>query len=433
MKGDAWPVAGSPRAGRLIVTLGRALPWLLSVFLLGLMLSGALARNLALLLMLLGLLAVALPGRHIDRLDRRFMLAAAVLPAAYLLNMAVLGWNMRAFDRPAHLLWAIPVYLLVRRCGLSARGLLAGFAAAGLAAGGVALLAKAELLGGPLMRLEFGRPMGPFSSPGPFGNYSAVIAMACLAGWLARARIEAGRGLGGLALAGMAGGLVASLLSETRSAWAALPVMAVVAVAMPGARPARGRRLAVVAVLALLAAGLLAVAPVRDRLLLGASEVQAYLADPTAAAARETSMGLRLLSWEWGWQQFLAHPLLGIGVANFRATVDAAVAAGALPAVLRNFSGLHNLLIDHLTTTGLVGTLAMLGFWVGMLRYFRAVRRRANGPRQLFACWGLMGLAGEFVFASVGSMFASSLGTVAFTVLLAVCAAGAQPATPARG
>ena len=92
-------------------------------------------------------------------------------------------------------------------------------------------------------------------------------------------------------------------------------------------------------------------------------------------------MGLRLLSWEWGWQQFLAHPLLGIGVANFRATVDAAVAAGALPEVLRNFNGLHNLLVDHLTTTGLVGTLAMLGFWVGMFLYFRAVRRRADGPR----------------------------------------------------
>ena len=42
-------------------------------------------------------------------------------------------------------------------------------------------------------------------------------------------------------------------------------------------------------------------------------------------------------------------------------------------------------------------------------------------------------LAAELVFASVGSMFASSLGTVAFTVLLAVCAAGAHPATPERG
>lgn len=168
-------------AGRLVALLGRLLPWLLPAFLASLMLSGALARNLALVLMLLGLLAVATPGRRIDRLDRRFMLTAAVLPAAYVLNMAVLGWNMRVFDRPAHLLWAIPVYLLVRRCGLSSRALLAGFAAAGLAAGGVALLAKSELFGGPLMRLEFGRPMGPFSSPGPFGNYSAVIAMACLA------------------------------------------------------------------------------------------------------------------------------------------------------------------------------------------------------------------------------------------------------------
>lgn len=421
-------------AGRLVALLGRLLPWLLPAFLVSLMLSGALARNLALVLMLLGLLAVATPGRRIDRLDRRFMLAAAVLPAAYVLNMAVLGWNMRVFDRPAHLLWAIPVYLLVRRCGLSSRALLAGFAAAGLAAGGVALLAKSELFGGPLMRLEFGRPMGPFSSPGPFGNYSAVIAMACLAGWLGGAGLRGGRWVRLAALLGVSGGLVASLLSETRSAWASLPVMALVAATvLVGGRPAGRRGLAAVVAAVLLVAGLLAVDTVHERLLLGANEVRAYLADPTAAAARETSMGLRLLSWEWGWQQFLAHPLLGIGVANFRATVDAAVAAGALPEVLRNFNGLHNLLVDHLTTTGLVGTLAMLGFWVGMVRYFGAARRAAEGPRQLFACWGLMALAAEFVFSSVGSMFASSLGTVAFTVLLAVCAAGAHPATPERG
>ncbi len=421
-------------AGRLVALLGRLLPWLLPAFLVSLMLSGALARNLALVLMLLGLLAVATPGRCIDRLDRRFMLAAAVLPAAYVLNMAVLGWNMRVFDRPAHLLWAIPVYLLVRRCGLSSRALLAGFAAAGLAAGGVALLAKSELFGGPLMRLEFGRPMGPFSSPGPFGNYSAVIAMACLAGWLGGAGLRGGRWVRLAALLGLSGGLVASLLSETRSAWASLPVMALVAATvLVGGRPAGRRGLAAVVAAVLLVAGLLAVDTVHERLLLGANEVRAYLADPTAAAARETSMGLRLLSWEWGWQQFLAHPLLGIGVANFRATVDAAVAAGALPEVLRNFNGLHNLLVDHLTTTGLVGTLAMVGFWLGMFRHFGVALRGADGARRLFAGWGLMVLAAELVFASVGSMFASSLGTVAFTVLLAVCAAGAHPATPERG
>ena len=432
MRAEDGPAGAPSRASCLVAALGRLPPGLLRVFLVSLMLSGALARTLALLLLLLGLLAAGLPGRHIDRLDRRFMLAAAVLPAAYLLNMAVLGWDMRALDRPAHLLGAIPVYLLVRRCGLSSRALMAGLAAAGLAAGGVALLATGGLLGGPLMRLEFGRPMGPFSSPGPFGNYSAVIAMASLAGWLAGARIQAGRWLRGVALAGMAGGLVACLLSETRSAWVALPVMAVVAVRMLGARPARGHRLAAVLAIALLLAGLLAVDAVRDRLLLGASEVQAYLADPSSRVARETSMGLRLLSWEWGWQQFLAHPVLGVGVARFRPTVDAAVAAGVLPEVLRSFNGLHNLLIDHLTTTGLVGTLAMLGFWAGMFRHFGVALRGAGGAQRLFACWGLMALAAELVFASVGSMFASSLGTVAFSVLLAVFAAGAHPATPAR-
>ena len=296
----------------------------------------------------------------------------------------------------------------------------------------MALLAKSELFGGPLMRLEFGRPMGPFSSPGPFGNYTAVVAMAGLAAWMGCARMRAGAWLRLGALAAMAGGLTAALLSETRSAWVALPVMAAVGMAVLGTAPARQRWLAALAVTLVVVAGLLAVESVRDRLMLGGGEIQAYLADPSAPAARETSIGLRLLSWEWGWHQFLAHPLLGIGLAQFRPTVDAAVAAGTLPVMLGHFSGLHNLMIDHLTTTGLVGTLAMVSFWVGMFGHFRAVGREAGRGQRLFVALGMLLLAAELVFANVGSMFASSLGTVAFTVLLAVFAAAAHPATPRR-
>lgn len=413
--------------------MAQVLPWLLAVFPAALMLSGAAARNLAIIMAVAGLTMQMLPGRPFDRRDLNFVLAAGVLPAAYLLNMAVCGWNLKLFDRPAHLLGAIPVYLLVRRCGASPRTLLVGLGLAGLAAAGVALLAESGLLGsGELARLDQGRPMGPYSSPGAFGNYSAVIAMACLAAGLARTQHRTSAWLRPLALLGMAGGLAAALSSETRSAWAAMPVMAALGVAVLWQGGTRRRWLAAAGIVVVLGTGLLFVDVVRERVLLGVSEVHAYLADPSAQSARETSIGLRLLSWQWGWEQFLAHPVFGIGLAGFRPAVDAAVAAGTLPVVLGTFSGLHNLVVDHLAKTGLVGSFAMCLMWIGMFRYFLSARQAAEPSRRLFVAWGLMLLAGELVFASVGSMFASSLGTVAFTVLLAVFAAGAHPETPVR-
>ena len=418
------------RVRGLPVLAARVAPWLLPLFLLGLMLSAGLARNLAVLMAAGGLVLAVAPGRHLDHLDRRFMLACAVLPAAYLLNMALLGWNARALDRPAHLLAAMLVYLLFRRLGISRPSVLFGLAVAGLAAGAVAAMAVGSGGGQGLLALNSGRPMGPFSSPGPFGNYSAVVAVAGLAGGLA----VGGRPLAGapaLALLAIAGGLMAALLSETRSAWAALPLMSIAVLIMPGRRPIPRRWVIAGSVSALLAA-LLASELVGARLAEGIAEVRAYVANPGSPSARETSLGLRLLSWQWGWEQFLANPVFGIGLGNFRSAVAAAVAAGTLPPILTTFGGLHNLFIDHLTTTGLVGTVAMLAFWVGALGHFIVARRSPDADKRLFATWGLVLLIGELVFSNVGSMFASSLGTLGFSVLLAVFAAGAHPATPAR-
>ena len=405
-------------------------PWLAPLFLLGLMLSAGLARNLAVLMAAGGLVLAVMSGYRPDRLDRRFMLACAALPATYLLNMALLGWNARALDRPAHLLAALLVYLLFRKQGISRRSMLFGLALAGLAAGALAALAVGSGGGPGLLALNSGRPMGPFSSPGPFGNYSAVVAVAGLAGGLA----VGGRPLSGapaLAVLAIAGGLMAALLSETRSAWTALPLMALAVLTMPDRR-AIPRRWVITGVVSALLATLLASELVGMRLAEGISEVRAYLADPGSSSARETSLGLRLLSWQWGWEQFLANPVFGIGLGNFRNAVASAVAAGTLPPILNTFGGLHNLFIDHLTTTGVVGTLAMLAFWAGTLGHFIAARRSPDADKRLFATWGLVLLIGELVFSNVGSMFASSLGTLGFSVLLAVFAAGAHPATPAR-
>jgi len=394
------------------------------------MLSAALAKSVAVVLVLVGLVMALAPGRQLDRLDRRFMLACAVIPVAYMLNMALLGWNARVLDRPAHLLAAMLVYLLFRRLGISYRSVLFGLAMAGLAAGAVAVIAVGNGGGQGLLALNSGRPMGPFSSPGPFGNYTAVVAVAGLAGALAVC-VRPLPGAVTLALVAIFGGLMAALLSETRSAWAALLPMAAVVLCMPGRRRIPRRWVIAGVILAVLAA-LLVSDLVSARLAEGIAEVRAYMVNPGSPSARETSLGLRLLSWQWGWEQFLANPVFGIGLGNFRSTVATAVAAGTLPPILTTFGGLHNLFIDHLTTTGLVGTVAMLAFWAGALGHFIVARRNRDPEKCLFATWGVMLLMGELVFSNVGSMFASSLGTLCFCVLLAVFAAGAHPATPMR-
>ena len=116
-----------------------------------------------------------------------------------------------------------------------------------------ALLAANGLLGsGELARLEQGRPMGPYSSPGGFGNYSAGIAMACLAGGLARVQHRTRAWLRPLVLLGLVSGVGAALLSETRSAWAAMPVMAALGVAVLRQGGTRRRWLALAGIAAIL-------------------------------------------------------------------------------------------------------------------------------------------------------------------------------------
>lgn len=404
--------------------LSRGLPWLFAAFVACLMLSAAAAQGLAITLLFLGLMALFAHPPELDRLDWRLLLILGLLPAAYLLNMFVGGWNLRFFDRPAHLLAALPIYLLVRRTGLSPMPMLVGLGLAGLGTAGYGLH---DLL---VRGLE--RPQGPFSSAGPYGNVSAVLSMLGLAGWIMAPRLAGLRTalLRTLAALALFGGLAGALMSETRSAWLAIPVLAGLAVASPGTGRRRRHWPLLLAVMLIAGAGLLLSDMVRERLVLGLTEVEHYIANPADEAVRHTSLGLRLLSWKWGLEQFLAHPVFGLGLAGFRPAVAAAVAAGTLPPELATFNGLHNLLVDHLAMTGLVGTGAMVLFWIALFRHWATLRRATSGEGSVFVAWGLVLVAGELIFACFGSMFASALGTLGFVVLLAAFAAAAHPSTP---
>lgn len=70
--------------------------------------------------------------------------------------------------------------------------------------------------------------------------------------------------------------------------------------------------------------------------------------------------GARTDLWAASWRLFLDAPLLGIGVARFPDLVPEAVWAGRQP-----YQHAHNLVLETLSTTGIVGTVAYLAYWAG--------------------------------------------------------------------
>jgi hypothetical protein len=201
-----------------------------------------------------------------------------------------------------------------------------------------------------------------------------------------------------LALLAITGGLMAALLSETRSAWAALPLMSIAVLIMPGRRPIP-RRWVLAGVVSAVLAALLASELVGARLGEGIAEVRAYLANPARQAPAkpprapaELAVGLGAVSGQPGVRH---RP------GNFRSAVAAAVTAGTLPPILTTLGGLHNLFIDHLTTTGLVGTRPC---WPSGPAPW-AIRRGTAQPGcgQAPVCHlGLVLLIGELVFSTWG-------------------------------
>ncbi len=70
--------------------------------------------------------------------------------------------------------------------------------------------------------------------------------------------------------------------------------------------------------------------------------------------------GARTELWAAAWDMWRSQPLLGVGVTRFPELLPEAITADRLP-----YQHAHNLVLESLATTGIVGTLAYLGYWAG--------------------------------------------------------------------
>ena len=252
---------------------------------------------------------------------------------------------------------------------------------------------------------RFMRAYGTFRQPNPYAGYLGylipVAVSLSLAGawlwWCKRQPIDL--------LVGMACGLVSLALmigiglSWSRGSWMALAAALLVVIAL------RNRRSAVAAAVAGLV--LVVILLVVDTTWLPStlservSGLGSYVAGPNPARTEITDDNFavleRLAHWQVGWRMFEDRPWTGVGIGNYGTEYERYAPAHWYEAL----GHAHNIFINFLAETGILGLTAFLLFWLSALRF----AWRSAGHLQGFPAALAIGVFGTLVYLTVHSMF----------------------------
>lgn len=93
-----------------------------------------------------------------------------------------------------------------------------------------------------------------------------------------------------------------------------------------------------------------------------------------AGSTSEETFGQRLMAWREGLRAFTHHLLIGAGPGQFRSVTSALFPLSFVkPSPAEVFTDAHNFVVEYLTTTGILGALALVA-WLSVILY------RARGP-----------------------------------------------------
>lgn len=367
-------------------------------------------------LALLGLVMLA-HERRLEPGEGGIALLFMALPLYYAFNMALTGWDATLLDKPGRLLLAFPIYLALSRCGVSAGAMHLGVVGGSLAA--------AAMAGYQVFVLGAERASGVMN-PIPFGNYAFLLGVLACVAWVVAEPARRSQALAWSAGVALLAGVLASLASGTRGTWLAAPMLlGLLCGAMAGSRLRLSRRWILVGMGGLVLVAALGLA-FNARSVGEFDSLQAVMqASPQDLVTMALgSVGVRLHLYRVGLDAFLAHPLLGIGLAQLSAYLAEGGAAGVVNPGVIHYTHLHSAVIDMLARGGVLGLLVLGVFVGGLIRYFAAGLRVEDPEARYFALAGLLAIVAAVTFSLTNVFFPAIVGTNVLVLTLAVPAGG---------
>jgi O-antigen ligase len=373
--------------------------------------GGASALSMAAAFVALCALALsAVSGGRFERIDRIVVVTLIALASPLVATLLSEMWYGRfignLLDAPSRFLLAIPILLGVRRLRVE----VLRWADLSFACGAIASLVILLVTTGDLSN----RLAGPFLDSIHYGDIALVLgALSALSlNWWRKDPLA----VKALKFVGLAAGVYASILTETRGGWAAIPVVALLVYLRGSYRTGARRWLApLLIVVALVLVGA-ASAAVRDRVWLVWSDIVQY-----AHGHKDTSSGVRLQLYEAAFMILRAHLVFGAGPNGFADSMTAFERMGKLSSVAAEYGRgeTHNQLLFYAANYGMIGALAGLALHlvpcVMFVKYMKAparpVRCAAFMGLTFTVCFLIFGLSVEtFDLKMVASFYAAIIG-----------------------
>jgi len=314
----------------------------------------------------------------------------------------------KSFSPPAQIIWmalVIACYVVAARALLEVNGLVEELSS---------------------KRTGIGRANGTMH-PIRFGDLSLLMAFISLAGALYIKDIS--RWMRALGMLAFAGGVLASVLSESRGGWVAVPALLIVSLWPLFREITLRNKILILAGIALVLTAMFNVPglKIEKRYEQAKYDILQYHKKDYSS----TSIGLRFDMFEAAYWMFSENIIFGVGVGNYSKEVKKYYESNdkRISKAIINFDNPHNEVLMHMATRGMVGLISLiLLFFVGVFMFVTKMRKYDD--RTLF--YSVSGLLIFVSYAHFGmsiSLFMHRDFLLFFVIYVLLFAAGANRET----
>ena len=316
------------------------------------------------------------------------------------------GWIWHQFQEPSRFILVMPIYLMVRRFGLSQTALKWGVFLGAIIAGFWAFYQKHELG----LDRAYGGTSGLKAAFGCISLLLGVISVALFQpNWSKDKRWWL------VVLISLSFGTFASISSGAKSGWISAPVLCLILVSLAH-HPTHTKRFVALAVMMVVATFVWSVSPfVQARI---ESVVPAVFIYFETGQVTEGSSSIRLALWHAATLVFIDNPLFGVGPSNFTVAKLPYIEAGLVPEIVGQFHGAHSQFFESLYESGIFGPIMVFSIYGSFILFCRSflIENKA------LATAGILLAAGFIDFGIAEVIWDINNAGVFFTVMMALIA-----------
>lgn len=363
----------------------------------------------AISLVLLGLFVVIIrtDSQPLSKLEKVMIFTWLFYPAFTALDFWLrTGWIWSQFQEPSRFILVLPIFLMVRRFGISQNALKWGVFVGAVIAGFWALYQKQEL--------GIGRAHGGTSSlKAAFGDISLLMGVMSVA--LFQPNWSKDWRWGFVVLISLSLGVFASLASGTKGGWISAPILCWVLVSL-ARHPTYTKRFTVLAGITTGAVLIWYFSPfIQARVGNIPLAVVTYL---ETGQVTDGSASIRLALWHAATLVFIDNPLFGVGPSNFDASKLPYIKAGLLPAIVGQLDAAHSQFFDTLHESGIFGPFMVFSIYGAFIMHCRQYLLENKG----LATAGILLAVGFIDFGLVEMIWDINNAGVFFTVMMVLIA-----------